>query len=110
MGELFEMPFNLPKPEVHEEIKQFIYLEFDNPKKRAEGMPVLNKLRETEPDIFAGLQSIKVDSKRPDQGLELSFSTSSDNRSQQILDCLHREGIKLNTQDGTEEFPYTQAA
>lgn len=95
---------------IHPPIKQAIYFEFNNREKRAEAVVAINELRKENPDLFNGLQSIKVDEgddgKRRSQGLELAFSASSDNRDQKIWDSLHKKGIQLSTTSGSEERPY----
>jgi hypothetical protein len=112
MGELFEMASNLPKREVHEDIKQIFYFEFADGDKRREAMNVINELRDelrrTDHDIFAGLEYVEPDSKweRQYQGLELAFSTQIDGREQKILEYLHEKGISLNIKNGEEEKPY----
>ncbi len=77
---------------------------------RAKAMEVINQFRKEHPEIFAGEQSYKVDSQRPEQGLELTFASASPGRAQQILDRLHAEGITLNSVDGAEEQVYRAAA
>ena len=99
-------------PNDSENIHQKIYLEFENLQKRAEAMTAINELRKEKPEIFEGLQSIKVDPnpERSEQGLELSFDNLTDNRGQIIVELLHQKGIELNKKDGKEEMPYDIAA
>jgi hypothetical protein len=112
MGELFKWPSvtdSLSKEKIHDKVIEKIYFEFADGQKRREALEVINKLRETSPDIFVGLQSIEPDSKweRQYQGLEFAFSTIMDGRDQKILELLHEKNIWLNIKDdGTEEKPY----
>lgn len=105
MSNLIEMPRREPE-EGDGIIKQKLYFEFENKETRAEAMNIINELRKTDPEIFEGLNSIKIDENRKDQGLELAFESEKSGRDQKILDLLHQKGIKLNTQNGQEEMPY----
>src|SRR4051812_20727512 len=95
-----------PKESVEKEPKilENLYLEFPDMEKREEGMKKINDLRNEHSDLFLGLEAVKIDPKKTEQGLWLPFSTLQDNRGQKIVELLNAKGVHLNNKDGGEEF------
>jgi hypothetical protein len=110
MAEIIEMPKTGSAPEREPDCPEKLFFEFPDMAARARAMEVINQFRKEHREIFAGEQSYKVDSGRPQQGLELAFGSTMPERAQQILDRLHAEGITLNSVGEAEEQVYRIAA
>ena len=120
MGKVFEWPSfgELPKREVHEKVRQEIYLKFSNMEEMAKAMKFLkledlkkdeqNEQKLFTPDLFGSAQSAGINPKKSDRELMLTFSEINESRGQKIWDYLHEKGIVFNIgENGQEEGPYS---
>lgn len=110
MVKIIEMSSARSEPEIQEGRPEKLYIEFADMQERSRAMEIINELRTKYPGIFVDEQSYKVDKNRPEQGLELSFSSTLAGRAEKILDKLHSMGTKLNSINGAEEQIHRTAA
>ena len=101
------------REKIKEEIKQESRFMFDDMKKRAEAMSVINEMRESNPEIFKGLISVKINSENlsdqenktySDRGLVMCFDNFLDYREQKIIDLFDKKMHSAN------EIYYPRAA